>query len=40
MKVELEIVRLSNNDVVTASNEDAACAQVGVLIDECDPEAE
>ena len=39
MKVELEIVKLSNNDVVTASDT-GACSIVGKLVDECDPEME
>ncbi len=46
MNVELEIVKLSDEDIVTVSvsggegGGEAACTKVGVLLDECDPEAE
>lgn len=46
MTVELEIVKLSDEDVVTVSvggaggDEPAACANPGQLLDTCDPEME
>ena len=40
MKVELEIVQFSAEDVVTASGDPVACAKEGTFVDECDPDAE
>lgn len=46
MNVELEIVKLSDEDVVTVSvgggtgGGEAACAKPGTLVDTCDPEME
>ena len=47
MKVELEIVKLSDEDVVTVSvgggesgGQGGACTIPGTAIDECDPDAE
>jgi hypothetical protein len=46
MNVELEIVKLSDEDVVTVSvggssgGDAVACSKVGVLVDTCDPEME
>ena len=40
MKVELEIVQFSAEDVVTASGGPAPCKIPGNPVDECDPEAE
>lgn len=46
MNVELEIVKLSDEDIVTVSvgggtgGGEAACSKPSVFVDECDPEAE